>query len=559
MNTSFQTTSSLTDGYKLGHREQYQKGTTQVIANWTPRKSRIEGIEEVVFFGQQAFIKKYLIEQFNEDFFGIPEDKAVAKYYRRVRAYLPPDIEVSTDHIRDLHRLGYLPIMILSLPEGVSSPIRVPQSVLMCTKPEFFWLTNYFETLYSCEIWMPCTSATIAKQYRKILDHYAMLTVGNTEFVAYQGHDFSFIGMANLDAAMASGGAHLLSFNGTDTIPAIDWLEHYYNADCEKEIIGVSIPATEHAIMSSSTGFYIWDKFKGDWSYQGEAELEVFKRLITETYPHGFVSIVCDTWDLWKVLTEYVRELKDLILARNGKVVFRPDSGNPVDIICGKKIQRFNSVAHAKNKLSGNMTNSTEPFTIDGKYYEAIAHGGTEFKYSEILNPAPELKGVVKLLWEVFGGTETETGYKLLDSHVGCIYGDSITMDRATEICYRLMLDGFASINWVAGIGSYTYQYQTRDTFGYAMKSTYCEVGEYKIPIFKDPITDDGTKKSAKGIVAVYKDENGIYYLKDQATMEELMNCELKPVFKDGVLLKDFTLQEVRDNIKAKHNEAITI
>lgn len=547
---------TATDGYKIGHKNQYAKGTSIVMANWTPRKSRIQGIDEVAFFSQQAFIKKYLIKKFSDEFFKVNEDEAVNKYLRRINNYLPKGSKVTADHIRALHQLGYLPLMIMSLPEGVRSPIGVPQSVMFNTKDDFYWLVNYIETLSSCEIWKPCTSATVSHKYRMIFEHYANLTVGNTDFVPFQGHDFSMRGMSGLNDAKSSGGAHLLNFFGTDTIPAIDWLEKYYNANCEKELIGCSVNATEHSVMCSSTGFYIWDEHNGDWQYQGKAELSVFKRLITEIYPDGIVSIVSDTWDLWRVLVQYMVELKDIIMARDGKVVIRPDSGNPVDILCGISIKKFNNFADAKAHFH-NRISTDNKFTIDNKYYEVVVHGGNDFRYN-IIEVLPSYKGVVELLWDVFGGTISEKGYKVLDSHVGCIYGDSITMDRAVQICQRLMDKGFASINWVAGIGSYTYQYQTRDTFGYAQKSTYCEVKTikngspvtYSIPIFKDPITDDGTKKSARGITAVFKDKDGKYFLHDNATWDELMNCELKPVFKDGTLLIDWTLEEVRQNMK---------
>lgn len=108
---------------------------------------------------------------------------------------------------------------------------------------------------------------------------------------------------------------------------------------------------------------------------------------------------------------------------------------------------------------------------------------------------------------------------------------------------------GFASINIVFGIGSYTYQYVTRDTDGYAVKATFARINGQDRPIFKKPKTGDGVKNSAKGLTAVYKDENGEYYLKDNATWEEMLNCELIPIFKDGKILKDWTLQEVRDNL----------
>jgi nicotinamide phosphoribosyltransferase len=200
-----------------------------------------------------------------------------------------------------------------------------------------------------------------------------------------------------------------------------------------------------------------------------DGEIETFKRLITGVYPKGIVSIVSDTWDLWKVCTEYLSELKDIILARDGKVVIRPDSGDPVEIICGNP------------------------------------NGATE----------NERKGVVELLWDVFGGTETEKGYKLLDSHIG----DSITRQRATEICQRLMDKGFAS-QVVFGIGSFTYQYNTRDTFGIAMKATYIEIGDEAREIFKKPITDDGTKISATGLLCVVK-ENNEYKLLDKVDWEK--------------------------------------
>ncbi|WP_407556643.1 nicotinate phosphoribosyltransferase [Winogradskyella sp. 4-2091] len=477
-----------TDGYKVDHRRQYPEGTTLVYSNWTPRKSRIEGIENVVFFGLQYFIKKYMIEDFNTNFFNQPKAEICKRYSRRINNYLGPN-QVGIDHIEALHDLGYLPMVIKALPEGVQVPIRVPMVTMYNTKPEFFWLTNYFETLLSTTLWMPCNSATIAKEYRTILDKYALETSSVPEFVDWQGHDFSMRGMAGLEAAVMSSAAHLLSFTGTDTIPTIDFLEDYYNANSDTELIGGSVAATEHSVMCMGTNL---------------GEQETFKRLITEVYPNGIVSIVSDTWDLWKVLTEYLPNLKNEVLARDGKVVIRPDSGDPVDIICGHP----------------NGT-STE-----------------------------EKKGVIELLWEIFGGTTNAKGYKELDAHIGAIYGDSITLDRATQICERLKQKGFASTNVVLGIGSFTYQYNTRDTFGFAMKATYGEVNGEGREIYKDPITDDGTKKSAKGLIKIEK-QNGVYQLIDQVSWEEENQGELKEVYRDGKLLIDESLTEIRKRIKS--------
>ena len=477
----------LTDGYKVDHRRQYPEGTTLVYSNWTPRKSRIEEIDEVVFFGLQYFIKKYILEDFETYFFKQPKENVINEYKRRINNYLGEN-QVGTKHIEDLYDLGYIPMVIKALPEGESVPLRVPMFTMYNTLPEFFWLTNYFETLVSAVVWMPCTSATIAKQYRTLLDKYAVETSSIPEFVDWQGHDFSMRGMAGIEASLISASGHLLSFCGTDTIPAINFLEDYYNANSDVELIGGSVSATEHSVMCMGTI---------------DDELGTFKRLICDVYPHGIVSIVSDTWDLWKVLTEFLPKLKSEILSRNGKVVIRPDSGYPVDIICGNP---------------------------NGK-------------------TVCERKGVVEILWETFGGTINNKGFKELDAHIGAIYGDSITVSRATQICERLKTKGFASTNVVFGIGSYTYQYNTRDTFGFAMKATYGEVNGSGREIYKDPITDDGTKKSAKGLMKITK-ENGKYQVIQQVNWEQEKEGELKEIFRDGKLLIDQSLSEIRERIK---------
>lgn len=427
-----------------------------------------------------------MIEDFNANFFNQPKAEICKRYTRRVNNFLGPN-QVGIDHIEALHDLGYLPMVVKALPEGARVPIRVPMHTMYNTKPEFFWLTNYFETLLSTTLWMPCNSATIANQYRKILDDYAAQTSSIPEFVDWQGHDFSMRGMAGLEAAVMSSAAHLLSFTGTDTIPTIDFLEAYYNADSDTDLIGGSVPATEHSVMCMGTN---------------SGEQETFKRLITEVYPNGIVSIVSDTWDLWKVLTEYLPNLKNDVLARDGKVVIRSDSGDPVAIICGNR---------------------------QGKTSE-------------------EKKGVIELLWEIFGGATNDKGFKELDSHIGAIYGDSITLNRATEICERLKEKGFASTNIVLGIGSFTYQYNTRDTFGFAIKATYGEVNGEGREIYKDPITDDGTKKSAKGLIKIEL-QNGPYQLVDQVSWKEEQQGELKDVFRDGKLVFDATLADIRKQV----------
>lgn len=488
----------LKDGYKVGHKFQYPEGTTLVYSNLTPRKSRNEAQQEVLFFGLQYFIKEYLIRQFEESFFNVPKEEVLKLYARRMDNYLGKD-SIKYDHIAALHDLGYLPLEIKALPEGTLVPMKVPVFTIKNTLPEFFWLTNMLETLLSNITWKPCTSATTAFQYLKTFTKYADETVGSDHsFIPWQGHDFSFRGMSGIEDSVMSSAAHLLCFTGTDTIPAIDFLEEYYNADCEQELIGGSVPATEHSVMCMGTQ---------------DDEIGTFERLITEIYPSGIVSIVSDTWDFWKVITEFLPQLKDKIVARDGKVVIRPDSGDPVKIIMGDE---------------------------------------------DAVPGSPEYKGAISCMWETFGGTVTEQGYKLLDSHIGLIYGDSITTERQVAILEGLKRKGFASYNVVLGIGSFTYEYVTRDTFGFAMKATYGEVSGIGRDIFKDPKTDDGTKKSAKGLMQVYRDTaTGKLKLKDQCTWPEEAEGELKTVFKDGKLTVDLSLREIRERVKEQLEKAL--
>ena len=481
----------LKDGYKVGHKFQYPEGTTLVYSNLTPRKSRNEDMGEVVFFGMQYFIKEYLIRQFNEAFFNQPKEEVLAQYRRRIDNYLGKDA-IAYDHIEALHNLGYLPLEIKALPEGSLVPMKVPVFTIKNTLPEFFWLTNMLETLMSAITWKPCTSATTAFHYLKVFTPYAAETVGaDRSFIPWQGHDFSFRGMSGIEDAVMSGAGHLLCFTGTDTIPATDFLEQYYGADCEKELVSGSVPATEHSVMCMGG--------------QGD-ELGTFKRLITEVYPTGPVSIVSDTWDFWQVITEFLPQLKETILARNGKVIIRPDSGDPVKIVIG----------------------------------DSDAPAGS-----------PEYKGALECLWETFGGTTTEKGYKLLDAHVGLIYGDGITLERQEAILAGMKAKGFASYNIVLGLGSFTYEYVTRDNFGFAMKATYGEVNGVGREIFKSPKTDDGTKLSAKGLLQVTRNaQTGKLQLKDGCTWEEEATGELKTVFKDGELLTDWTLAQIRARVQ---------
>lgn len=466
----------LIDGYKADHRSQYPNGTTEVYSNFTPRKSRVEGVDKIVYFGLQSVIKDVLIDQFNQNFFSRNEDEVCNEYQQELELYL--NMPFSVDHIRSLHRLGYLPLEIKSLPEGSLVPLQTPLMTLRNTVPDFFWLTNYLETVISSEMWKPSTSATMAYLFRKKFEYYADLTGASKEIIEFQGHDFSFRGMSDRFDAMKSGAGHLLSFRGTDTIPAIKFLRNYYNA---QGFVGCSVPATEHSVMCA-----------GD-------EFETVKRLIMETYPKGILSIVADSYDFWRFVTEFLPTLKSEIMAREGKVVVRPDTGVPHLVICG------------------------DP------------NGETE----------AERKGLVRCLYESFGGTVNSKGFIQVDSHVGAIYGDSIDLLEQHKILEGLYQNGFATDNVVLGIGSYTYQYVTRDTFGFVCKATNCTINGEDKAIFKNPKTG-AWKKSHKGLLSVNED----FSVVQNCSREQEATGMLATVFKDGQLLVDESFETIRTRLQ---------
>lgn len=508
----------LTDGYKLGHHFQYPKGTEMVYSNWTPRSCKYfpEASEGSVVFGIQYLVKEYLIKQFNENFFNLPKEQAVKEFHDRVDKFVGIS-NVGIEHIEALHDLGYLPIEIKALPEGSVCPIRVPMMTIKNTLPEFFWLTNYLETLISSVLWLPCTSATSARLYKKELKRHAKRTSfpGDVN-IGFACHDFSMRGMAGIEAAIVSGMAHMTSFCGSETIPAIRAVEEYYNADSSKELVAATVPATEHSVMCAGGK---------------EDELETFRRLICEVYPNGIVSIVSDTWDFWQVVEDFLPKLKKEIIARDGRVVIRPDSGDPVDIICGLRTN-----PHFNTRI------------VEGRYYCCYAPFDIDSEYVEISEG--QYYGAYYMLGKTFGWNTTDTGFRYPSTKVGLLYGDSITLERQKQIYMRLEGAGMAACNLVLGVGSFTYQFKSRDSLGFAVKATACKINGKLKEIFKQPKTDDGTKNSLKGLIAIYE-ENGTYVAKDCVSEAEEMTGALEPVFVNGSLVKDYSLSEIRERIDA--------
>ena len=511
--------SLITDFYKIGHIDQYAPGVQTIFSNWTPRKIReplASRTNKVVVFGLQHFLMKHFIEAFNDDFFRLPKEIVINEYRNVIRQTLGIK-NPRTDHFEKLHDLGYLPLAVYALPEGSRTSINVPHFVVYNTSDDFFWLPNFFETVISTEIWQASTSATIALAYREILTKWAKKAgEDDLSFIDYQAHDFSMRGMGGLGSAVNSGMGHLTSFKGTDTIPSLLDAQKYYKLPLTVS----SVPASEHSIACS---------------YTDTNEIEYFRRLLTDVYPNGLVSLVSDTWDLWKILTEFVPQLKNAIEVRDGKVVFRPDSGNPEHILCGEPLIDYYQVL-VKDSIydENNLPN-----------------------YPNILNKVhPKYYGVLRILAHVMG-TTIDRGSKLpMLNKVGAIYGDAITLDVADNILRRVVEElELSPFNVVLGVGSYTYQYNTRDTLGFAMKATAMKRNGEIVPMFKDPITDSGLKKSRKGILAVYESEfAGEYIVKENATLEELQNCAFNLVFMNGEMRYTQTMDEIRERLNPKES-----
>lgn len=575
-----------TDFYKTTHHQQYPAGTSRICSNLTPRSDRLKNIPDdlwtgkVTWFGLQYFLKEFLQETWQTGFFDLPKDEVIAEYSRRMDASLGEGV-VGTKHIEKLHDLGYLPICIRALPEGTQVPIRVPVLTIENTHDDFAWLTNYFETALSTYVWKMTTAATMAHHYRLLFQRYADETCDNDLHVAWQGHDFACRGLSGMEDAAAVGAAHLTAFSGTDTIPAISFVEEYYGWDETQGRLG-SIPASEHAVSCSNILHIASERGVSLL----EAEEIFIRRMLTEVYPSGIVSLVSDSFSFWDVVETCLPNLKDIILGRDGVCSIRPDSGTPEDILCGKEFPLYADIdtaifearrTHASLIAEGPSINirelpTTKSFAfgpvrvgddlfvidIDCKIgYKKIALGpncdletiGVARKYEA----TTEEMGLVESLAKTFGSTTNSKGYKVLNPKISCVYGDSITPERAQTILRRLKEKGFASSNVYLGIGSFTYNFCTRDTFGFAVKATHCEINGEPLAIYKDPKTDSGTKKSARGRVKVVKGDDGELKLVDGLTSlaDDYLNDEMRTAFLNGFILYDDDLNTIRERSRA--------
>ena len=573
----------MIDFYKATHHEQYPAGLTKMVSYYTPRMNRLKDTNKITMFGLQAFIKEYLINGFNTYFFNKPEDEVVAEYERVLNATLGQGA-FESQKIRELHQRGYLPLEISAVPEGMRTAIGVPQIEITNTHPNFVWLVNTIETLLSCIMWHTQVSAEVGYRYRQIVQKYKNLTCDDDVQVSRLLGDFSMRGQQSAESAIKSSAAWSLSFLNTATVPAILWLEDNYNCDCTKEPVAFGAISTEHSVMCSN------------FAVDGD-EITQVKRLLTEIYPNHSFSMVSDSYDYWNLVDNILPQCKEEIMNHNGCISIRGDSGDPVEIIAGKDIHKIEddyefSVLMDEtgdwvseySKVEPNNEGLMEEVTIYAQYnsklYKITAisavikeRGGRSDNnyycfdhWNAVVEEIPytsEIMGTVWTLDQIFGSTINSKGYKVLDPHVKAIYGDSITPQRCQEIYRRLTDKGYAINNVALGVGSFSfmcleaidengtyYNPYTRDTFGIAVKATYTEdANGNPIMIYKQPKAL-AWKKSQRGCCIVASD--GMSYT-DGHTFEEAhgegVDNLLQLVFKDGEMVRDMTLAEVRANM----------
>lgn len=432
---------------------------------------------KLVAFGMQMTVQD-ITQSFDTNFFSRPLSDVLAEFLATAAPFIGENAkakQILESNVTKLHKLGYLPLCIKTLPEGTISNPQVPILTIVNTIPGFGWLPNYLETYISQNTWKVATVATLSRVYRKIFEKYSALTCDNNSHILFQGHDFSARGMSSTEDSIKDGIGHMTQFWGSDSVHSAFTATNHYGFQNEIPL-AFSVPATEHSIMCLGIAL--------------SSEEETFRRLLKQ-YNTGIIAIVSDTEDYWNTITNIASNLKDDILARQPdsmglcKTVFRPDSGNPVEIVCGNPL---------------------------------APEGSTEFK------------GSIQCLWDIFGGTINDKGFKVLNPKVGLIYGDSITPQRANDILAGLAAKGFASSNIVFGIGSYAYNYSTRDSLGFAIKATAAiDSDDNLIPIQKTVKTDTG-KKSACGLLHVTED----LQLIDNATRAQEATGALKVIFSNG-------------------------
>ncbi len=451
---------TLTDSYKIGHYNMYPKDTEIVYSYFESRKGA--KFNKTLFFGLQYLIKEYLtgVQVTREK---IDDAKAMMDVHLGPGSF---NIE-GWDYILEKYK-GLLPVKIKAVPEGLSIPTNNVLMTVRNTDPRVGWLTNYLETFLT-HVWSSSTVATLSREVKILCKHYLETTSTNMDGLDFMLHDFGFRGISSIESAGICGAGHLINFQGTDTIRAIEFAKEYYDSG----VCAFSVPATEHSIMTS---------------LGPDEEHKVVKQLIKD-YPTGILSVVIDSYDYERFIDQIAFNNRMDIISREGKFVFRPDSGEPV----------------------------------------------------------PTTLRVFELLDKVFGSTTNDKGYKVLHPKVGVLWGDGIDYMGIRNILHAITADGWSAENIVFGMGGGLLQKVNRDTQRFAFKCSAQKRSGTWYDIFKKP--KDISKMSKKGKQYLYavKGAHGTSYTTTNVKDPNKKNI-LETVFENGKLVKEFTFDEVREN-----------
>ena len=497
----------LCDFYKTSHDRQYNKNVNKIYASFIPRMTRFKSIDHVVVFGLQGFIIEHLVKDFRDHFFNLSKeefDHLMHAFEKQILNSTNDKPYINTQKFRELYELGYLPITINALPEGSIVPMKTPVFEVI-SEGKFNWVGNFLETYMSTELWYPMTIATIALEYRKLVHEFLLKTSDfnpkkDNSLYRMNISEFGSRGNTSFESGVIASAAWSTCGNKSSNVAVESYLKEFYNLD--EPIYGMI--STEHSVMCSNAAI------------DGN-EKDFIKKLLTELYPTGNLSIVMDSYDYFNVLNKIIPMYKDFITQRDGTLYCRPDSGDPVD-----------------NTIKS-----------------------------------------VQILWRIFGGTTNSKGYKVLDPHIRVMYGDSITIQRARKIFSILEKLKFDITNVSLGAGSFSMlcleedgmlKPFTRDSFGFALKTTLVtymdkDGKEKNVYVFKDPKSDtDHFKKSYRGRILVTKNAKGEYKVSDKhGYQEDFSKCELKPVFKNGQILNFTTLNEIRERLTNYVNKTVKI
>jgi len=449
----------MTDSYKMSHWKQYPPKTESVYSYYEARGGYYN---RVMFFGLQAIIKKYLTGQ-------VVTKEKILYAKERIELHLGKGAfnYEGWDYILQKHD-GHLPIRIMAVPEGTKVTIRNVMMTIENTDPHCFWLTNYLETLLS-QVWYPCTVATQSHEMKNVIKDYLKITGCSLDGVEFKLHDFGFRGVSSVETAGMGGCAHLVNFLGTDTFEGIEYAKEYYGED----MAGFSIPASEHSTITS-------------WGRHNEAE--AMANMLRQ-YPTGLVACVSDSYNIYDACKHiWGSTLRDKVLSRDGCLVIRPDSGDPMRVI-------------------------------------------------------PK---ILHILFEKFGGTVTSTGHKLLNSKVRIIQGDGIDSKTLCDILDTMAINGWAADNIAFGSGGGLLQKLNRDTCEFAIKCSAVKVNGVWKDVYKEPV-DSKMKTSKKGRLSLIKCKLGNYKTVSTNYPYQGIDNLLKIVFLNGVLTYDQKFSGIRE------------